>query len=79
MNTYERALKKFGETAQTIKAIEELAELSVQLAKGLNGLPTTDLEGEIADAIIMIEQLKLIYPSWKYAFNRKMSKLEEIL
>ena len=79
MEEYKLALQKWGMKAQKIKAIEELNELSVQLAKDVNNLPTKDIEGEIADAHIMLAQMKLLYPGWYKAYEKKMERLEVIL
>ena len=38
----ERAISKFGTGAQILKAVEELGELSVELARDLNGLGRTE-------------------------------------
>lgn len=50
----------FGERPQLVKTCEELAELTVQLCKHLNGSPTTQeaIIDEIADALIMIYQMR---------------------
>jgi hypothetical protein len=57
-----KAIEHYGERNQITQAIEELGELIVQLAKCSNerGL-RIHLLAEIADASIMLEQLKLIF------------------
>lgn len=57
---YKRAVKKFGFKAQFLAAIEELAELQVEIAKELNGKrpDITNLIDEVADVKIMIEQIE---------------------
>ncbi len=57
----DQAIKKWGEGAQVLKAIEEFSELNVELAKYANGLDCDGLIGELADATIMIEQLSRIF------------------
>ena len=58
----EKAISHFGCQRQITKAIEEMGELTVDLARYLNGKGMmVNLLGEIADASIMIEQLKLIF------------------
>lgn len=61
---YRKAIKRFGKVNQMIKAIEEMSDLTKVLTKIL-GLETTcsldELIAEIADATIMMEQLRLIY------------------
>jgi len=63
---YERALKKWGIEAQVSMAIEEMAELTVELCHSLRQnkfvAPTKVLE-ELADVQIMVEQLTLIFSS----------------
>ena len=58
----EKAIEHYGEEHQIIKAIEELSELTTELARRANeqGL-RIHLLNEIADASIMIEQLKMIF------------------
>lgn len=59
-----RALRDFGPTKQIDQAIEELSELIQILIKdrrhGFRS-KTADVTGEIADCIIMLEQLIMIY------------------
>ena len=56
------AITHYGEKHQIAKAIEEMAELTTELARRQNdqGL-RIHLLNEIADASIMIDQLKLIF------------------
>jgi len=74
---YQLAIDTFGAHHQKIKAIEEMAELSVELAKDANGIRTNGLEQEIADVVIVLEQLKLIYPGWVSALPYKREVLSE--
>lgn len=58
---YRRALQTWGATAQLDKATEECCELGAELARYQNGISgEAELAREIADAEIMIEQLRLI-------------------
>ncbi len=60
-------LKKYGHDAQIVKAIEELAELQVVLAKFLNmnslrePLAFDAITNEIADALIMVNQMRILF------------------
>jgi hypothetical protein len=55
-------LERFGDEAQIRKSIEELAELTVQLAKHLNGADNTnEIVDEMADVQIMLWQLVEIF------------------
>lgn len=59
---YQAAINKWGVKAQVIKAIEEMAELTVNLAKRLNSLEVSDeqLIDEVADNVVMAGQLCII-------------------
>lgn len=58
----EAILNHYSPQAQTIKAIEELAELQTELARDLNGQGDVyDIMTELADVVIMIAQLMYIY------------------
>jgi UDP-N-acetylmuramyl tripeptide synthase len=65
---YKQILSQFGNTMQTIVAIEEMSELQKALAKYLRGLQyhdfadiLADIREEIADVQIMLDQLKMIF------------------
>lgn len=53
------ALWRFGVARQKTKAMEECAELIVQLAKGSDSAAT--IIDEIADVTIMMRQLTIVY------------------
>lgn len=76
----EKAIKHFGENAQKIKAIEELSELSTELARGVNDEHASreSTIDEIADAYIMIQQLSLMYGEG-HVLNRVYEKAERLL
>jgi NTP pyrophosphatase (non-canonical NTP hydrolase) len=78
-----------GEEGQKIKAIEELSELAAALAKEINEplkkISAIDkITEEMADVIIMIEQLKMIYDISEanlnkqidFKINRTLARLE---
>ncbi|MGL5440816.1 MAG: hypothetical protein ACRDA4_10640 [Filifactoraceae bacterium] len=59
---YKAAILEFGENAQKVKSIEEMAELTQALIKEiLNGKGSSNVEEEIADVQIMLNQLKMMY------------------
>ena len=61
-NKIEEILRHYTPEQQTIKAIEELAELQTELARILNKQGNEGaLKGELADAYIMILQMMIIY------------------
>lgn len=59
---YDKALKTYGLEKQLIVAIEEMAELQKELTKILRGIGDIDhLAEEVADAEIMLEQIRYFY------------------
>lgn len=86
---YRKAAKKWGVLNQLIKAVEELAELSVELTKLFNGQRDIKKQydkfkviDELADARIMIEQTELNFDLRILVKDRmveKMTKLEQRL
>lgn len=86
MNEYkailEKIIHKFGQESQTIKAIEEMSELTVELTKRLNGSESnrSQLLGELADVQVMIWQLVIIYSSeerFERRINAKLQRTKE--
>lgn len=59
----ESIVEKYSKNAQVIQSIEEMSELTKELIKNINRCTNNETEIilEIADVIIMLEQLKLIY------------------
>ncbi|WP_218836331.1 nucleoside triphosphate pyrophosphohydrolase family protein [Halorarum salinum] len=79
---YERALGTWGAAAQVDKATEECCELGAELARTQNGLgDEADLVKEIADAEIMLEQLRLVIDPSRIdaAREAKLDRLAERL
>ena len=84
LDIYRRAVSYFGATKQKLKAIEEMAELIVELVKDLlgDGNPAKVIE-ELADVENMTVQLRIIYDEngmvdyWKKAkMNRLAHRME---
>ena len=85
LEIYRRAVSYFGATKQKLKAIEEMAELIVELVKDLlgDGNPAKVIE-ELADVENMTVQLRIIYDKdgsmvdyWKQAkMNRLAHRME---
>ena len=80
----------YGRQHQCIKCMEEMAELSVEIAKYLeSGVPDGQqhvplkLEQELADVIIMVEQLKYLVNTAfvdqeiERKLERQMQRIEE--
>lgn len=62
VKVYEQALETYGEGIQLIVAIEELSECAKEVCKVLRNKGDLDhLAEEIADATIVLEQLRLIF------------------
>jgi hypothetical protein len=82
---YKKAIKKWGNNAQIIMFFEELAELQKEIANSYRNRTNKEiLAGEIVDAFIMLEQMKIVFriPSKKikelmtYKLNRLAQRLE---
>ena len=59
---YEKALLHYGEENQLVVALEELSEVQKEICKTMRGDSNLDhLAEEIADATIMLEQVRLIF------------------
>lgn len=59
---YEAALNKWGQKMQAIVAVEEMSEVQKEVCKALRGqLDREHLAEEIADATIMLEQLRQMF------------------
>lgn len=80
MTIYEKAVKHYGADSQISKAIEEMAELMMELARYQNGEDNVSLIGdEIADVKIMLEQLIVIFGSQSFvnqSIGTKLHRLE---
>lgn len=77
---YDACLKKWGKEPQMVAAIEELAELIVELAKAFNGKRegTKELVDELADAEISIEQQLKNFNLFREVKERKKFKLAKL-
>ena len=59
---YTNALIRFGDKAQMVIALEELSECQKEICKQLRGYSNLEqLAEEIADATIMLEQVRLFF------------------
>ena len=81
----------YGEEHQMLKAVEEMAELTQAIVKTVHGdtLHEWEYPGELADVLIMAEQLKYLYENCDsfshdrvYKFidaklNRQLKRMEE--
>lgn len=76
----EAAISYFGSDAQILKAIEELGELTVELARHRNGLGNVQaLREELADAFVMLNQMELIFGDVTEIEIAKLERLERMI
>lgn len=62
VQTYTNALLRYGEANQLVVALEELSECQKEICKVMRGESNLNhLAEEIADATIMLEQVRLIF------------------
>lgn len=85
LGLYERAISRWGDKAQVLKAIEELGELAVELSRWLNSYDPADghllshIREELADVCIMCDQLQLIFGDVSVWEMHKLERLERRL
>lgn len=76
---YKRALIKWGEANQSVVAIEELSECQKEICKQLRGTGNMEhMAEEIADSIIMLEQLQMIFGIGNLVAQYMDSKIERL-
>lgn len=80
---YQKALSKFGILLQMVVALEELSECQKEICKFMREIADLDhLAEEIADATIMLEQLRLaldLNDAVSQKMDEKIQRLEERL
>ena len=78
--TYNKAIELYGEKAQKLMAIEEMSELTKEICKDFRGkLNREHLVEEMADVLITIEQLAIIYEISDVAiFDACYEKIERL-
>ena len=77
---YKTALLMYGKSNQLVVALEELSECQKEICKTLRG--TGDLEHlaeEIADATIMLEQVRLIYGANDLVCQKMDEKIKRLV
>ncbi|MBD5547541.1 MAG: hypothetical protein HDQ97_09095 [Lachnospiraceae bacterium] len=77
----EKAVKTWGEAAQTDMMIEEMAELTKALLNNRRGRES-NISEEMADVYIMLKQLEIIFENKgkiNHFINEKIKRLEERL
>ncbi len=84
MEVLKQAIETYGKENQSMMVLEEMAELQKEVCKSLRGNNNHDeIFEEIADVLIMIEQLKIMhdvkYRELNEMFNFKINRLKERL
>ena len=79
MAVYNKALSKWGEANQSVVAIEELSECQKEICKQLRGTGNMEnMAEEIADSIIMLEQLQMIFSIGNLVAQYMDAKIERL-
>lgn len=76
---YIQALKTWGPSAQTNMMFEEMAELQKELCKNGRGKDNrSDIAEEIADVLIMLEQMMILHDCKELVTACKAVKLQRL-
>lgn len=76
---YQKAIKTFGTPIQIVVCMEEMAELIKELSKDLRNKGNIEhIAEEIADVMIMLEQMILIFNCDVEVKNYRLQKLERL-
>lgn len=76
---YTRALETYGAYAQITMVFEETAELQKELCKSMRGADNHDhIAEEIADVLIMLDQMMLLYDCEGQVEGYKAEKLDRL-
>lgn len=79
VQTYTNALIHFGKAIQLVVALEELSECQKEICKTMRGESNLDhLAEEIADATIMLEQVRLIFGLNELVCEKMDEKVERL-
>lgn len=72
---YRIALETWGPDAQTVMVFEEMSELQKELCKHARGKDNQDhIAEEIADVLIMLEQMMILHNCEDLVFQYKQEK-----
>lgn len=76
---YTRALETWGAYAQTAMVFEETAELQKELCKDMRGADNHEhIAEEIADVLIMLDQMMLLHDCEEQTMRFKTEKLRRL-
>lgn len=79
LKTYNNAIERYGRGAQCIVAIEELSECQKEICKLLRGKADLEhLAEEVADATIMLEQIRLMFDINDYVCRFMDEKIQRL-
>lgn len=79
IEVYKAALEYYGKTAQITQLFEEMAELTKELSKNNRGIDNVDhIAEEIADTLIMLEQMILLFNCSKEVTAWRDFKVERL-
>lgn len=78
---YKKAIEQWGEGLQCLMFSEESSELNILLAKHLRGKnpPRIKIAEEIADCLVILEQLEFMFDVEKEVNDIKVQKLDRVL
>ena len=81
---FSKAICRYGMSAQSVVAVEELSELQKEVCKAMRGqLNKDNMTEEMADVWIVIEELKMMYnitdEDVRKVVHRKVKRLKERL
>ena len=75
VEVYLEALRQYGRYMQMVVALEELSEIQKEICKNLRGKENLDhMAEEIADATIMLEQIRMMYYGMNGMVCQKMDE-----
>lgn len=82
IDIYKQAIDLYGEKAQKLMAIEEMAELTKEICKDFRGkMDREHLIEEMADVLITMDQLMIMYEisvdEFQQMRERKIERLKE--
>ena len=79
-DTYRKVIEHYGADAQKVKAIEEMGELTAELARDLNGQGDIGaIIEETADVMNMMEQICIIYDIPVSVEQMRKQKMDRVL
>ena len=79
LKVFSDAIQTFGMQKQILMVFEEMAELQKELCKNMRGADNCDhIAEEIADVLIMLDQMMLLYDNEERVAEYKAEKVERL-